>query len=187
MNFFSLKDQTTFRDYLVFNGYSTTKTLDTGYTVLSVHQTLKLFADDIGISVRTARRWYDKNEAPKYIMKLLYIMYGYMEEIHPLWKGFGINRKTGELFCQDSPTMRFTPSLLHSAYWHRERAGDYNRLMLKLETEREKLKDEKQKNVAQYLDVIEEATKKAASDALRAVLGIEPKKATLQALTAVKK
>lgn len=174
MNFWTLKDETTFREYLSLAGYGVKQNQHGRFEVLEHHGMVKMFAQDMGVSSRTVYRWYQHNNAPGYIMKVLKIMSGYLDEIHPLWKDYGINRATGELFSKEDPTLNFTPALLKSASWFRSRASDYESLKLRLENDRAQFEESKKEQFGNYIKEIENATQKAASDAIRALLDLSP-------------
>lgn len=173
MNFWTLKDETTFREYLSLAGYGVKQNQHGRFEVLEHHGMVKMFAQDMGVSSRTVYRWYQHNNAPGYIMKVLKIMSGYLDEIHPLWKDYGINRATGELFSKQDPTINFTPETLRHAMWYRKRAADYQSLKNRLEHDREQFEESKKEQFGNYIKEIESATQKAASDALRSLLNLD--------------
>lgn len=175
MDFFSNKEHQTFKDLLFHAGYFRARNNPHDERRQDTAETLNAFALDVGISMRTAQRYWKENKCPLIYMKYLYILNGHMGEIHPLWDGFGINAKSGHIFSNkiDNPKYEFKPKDLNSIFWLRERAHDYEKLQHSLEREKKHLKGLQKGELAKHIGTIEIAANKAAKEAINAILNID--------------
>lgn len=176
MDFFSLKDERTFRDLLFYAGYYRSRKNDTDQRYDDLRATLDAFAENTGVSIRTAQRYWREDSCPKIYRKYLLIKTGYMGEIHPLWEGYGIHAKGGYIFSNkiDNPKYNFTPKDLNSIFWLRERANDYLKLSESLEREKEELKKLQKGEISKHLYEIQETATHAVQDAIKNILGEQP-------------
>lgn len=72
--------------------------------------------ESIGVSRRTWTRWLKgTSRIPTAVILLARILSGSLDELHPTWQGWTINRRTGELV--DPEGIAHTPATIRTWHW----------------------------------------------------------------------